>query len=294
MASELGGLSLILDSHIAELVIDQPGRKVNALGRDLLVMLDQSLASIEVRKELRGLLVRSGKPGQFVAGADLKEILHLTHESPGQIAALIALGHRVFNRLSRLPIPTVALIDGPCLGGGLELALCCDARIVADHEATILGLPEVGIALIPSGGGTQRLPRLIDPAQAARLVLSGRKLTAVEAVELGLADEKCPPAELLDFGHATIARYLEQGAWPGKRAERAGRVPSMPCDPPWDRPSSEAGSPAAFDAAWQALSEGAKMDLPQALAREAEIAVPLFLEDEARARIHDALVRRHR
>ncbi len=113
------------------------------------------------RTDLRGLLLRSGKPGQFIAGADLNDLAALAYITPEQAAGALGAGHQIFSGLSRLPFPTVALIDGNCLGGGTELVLSMDDRLASAAAHTQIGLPEVKIGLIPGWGGTQRLPRLI-------------------------------------------------------------------------------------------------------------------------------------
>src|SRR5260221_14749855 len=99
-----------------------------------------------------------------------------------------ALGQKVFDKLAKLPMPTIAAIAGPCLGGGLELALACDYRLVLDRPATQVGLPEVELGLLPGWGGTQRLPRVVGLERALKIILGGKRLNATEAYQWGLAD----------------------------------------------------------------------------------------------------------
>src|ERR1041385_466047 len=112
-----------LEGKVGLITFDLPGQKVNTFSQAVLRELGELVATLEKRKDLRGLLLRSGKPGQFIAGADLKELGALAHASAEQATRVLELGHAVFSRIERLPFPTVALIDGPCMGGGTELSL---------------------------------------------------------------------------------------------------------------------------------------------------------------------------
>ena len=133
---------------------------------------------------MRLVLVRSAKPGCFIAGADIGELLAL----PDAEAAtrLNVKVHALFDRIAALPVPTVAVIDGACLGGGSEFALACSYRIATEHPKTRIGLPEVTLGIIPGWGGTQRLPRIIGPQAALPMMVSGRALSGPEAAAAGL------------------------------------------------------------------------------------------------------------
>lgn len=173
--------------HHARLILDQPDSKANVLSHRV---WDELAAAIE---EIRGLhpkalVVESAKPTIFLAGADLREIAALPVDDPLPTRQMAERGHRVLAALESLPFPTVARIDGACLGGGLEVALACDFRIATDSPKVKLGLPEVKLALIPGWGGTQRLPRIIDPEVALRLVATGASLSAEESRAVGLVD----------------------------------------------------------------------------------------------------------
>src|SRR5919202_6924686 len=117
-----------LPDHVALVTFDLPEKKVNTLGQAVLMELIGLVGELERRTEMRGLLFRSGKPGQFIAGADLNEIAALAFASKEQVVRAMGFGHQLFGRISRLPFPTVALIDGNCMGGGTELALAMDYR----------------------------------------------------------------------------------------------------------------------------------------------------------------------
>src|SRR5205814_621904 len=121
----------------------------------------------------------------FLAGADIQQFADI--RTAEEAAALSAAGQQLFDKLELLPVPTLAVVHGPCLGGGLELALACDYRLVVDGPATQLGLPEVELGLLPGWGGTQRLPRVVGLERALQVILGRRRLRAREALRWGLA-----------------------------------------------------------------------------------------------------------
>ena len=141
-----------LDGQIALLTFDVPGKSVNTFGQPVLLELNRLVNELAKRTDLRGLLLKSGKPGQFIAGADLNELGALAYSTKEQVAPALAAGHDLFNRVSRLPFPTVALIDGNCMGGGTEISLAMDYRLAAANPATKIGLPEVKVGIIPGWG----------------------------------------------------------------------------------------------------------------------------------------------
>jgi 3-hydroxyacyl-CoA dehydrogenase/enoyl-CoA hydratase/3-hydroxybutyryl-CoA epimerase len=185
--------SLTQDDGIAWLVLDDPAKKVNTLSTRLFEWFEKQISEVE-RERPEALVILSGKPDGFVAGADIEELQTL-HE-PEQVLAMLQRGHALMNRLAALPFPTVAAIHGACLGGGLELALACRFRVATEHPKTKLGLPEVQLGLIPGLGGTQRLPRLIGVPAALDLILTGRQVDARKAKRLGIVDDTCHPADL--------------------------------------------------------------------------------------------------
>lgn len=158
------------------LKLDVPGRPLNVITGQVLTDLEGALDRISQEQPLPVIIVRSGKPSGFLAGADLNEFLQI--QSSAEAEAISARGQAVFGRLVALPAPTVAMISGPCLGGGLELALACDYRLVFDKGSTQLGLPEVTLGLLPGWGGTQRLPRVVGLERALQMILSGKRLDA--------------------------------------------------------------------------------------------------------------------
>ena len=176
---------------IAWLTFDKPGTSANVLSAAVLMELNAVLAGLE--QDLpRGVIVISAKKSGFVAGADIKEFTGLASEASGY--QLIRPGQQVFDRLEALRCPSVAAIHGFALGGGLELALACDIRIAADSAE--MGLTEVRLGIIPGAGGTQRLARIAGIAAAKELILTGRRIGATRARELGIVSEVVPSAEL--------------------------------------------------------------------------------------------------
>ena len=206
---------------IGLLTLDLPDKKVNTLSQATLMELGGVLAQLKGRTDLRGLLLRSGKPGQFIAGADLNEIGALAFANKEQVGQAVALGHKLYSQVSRLPFPTVALVDGNCMGGGTELILSMDDRIVSKAPHTKIALPETKIGIIPGWGGTQRLPRLIG-LNAIEIICTGEPVSASKAVELGLAFDAVPADRLVEEGVRRI-EYLEKtGEWKERRQKLQG------------------------------------------------------------------------
>jgi 3-hydroxyacyl-CoA dehydrogenase/enoyl-CoA hydratase/3-hydroxybutyryl-CoA epimerase/3-hydroxyacyl-CoA dehydrogenase/enoyl-CoA hydratase/3-hydroxybutyryl-CoA epimerase/enoyl-CoA isomerase len=208
-----------LDGRIGLVTFNVPEKKVNTLSREVLQELAALTGNLEKRTDLRGLLLRSGKPGQFIAGADLNELAAMTYAKPEHVAGLLASGHQLFTRFSRLPFPLVALIDGACMGGGTELALTCDERLVSRAAHTQIGLPEVQIGILPGWGGTQRLPRLIGLQAAIEVICAGENLSPRKAVNVGFAFDAVPVEQMLEEGKRLIDVLEKSGEWK-KRRER--------------------------------------------------------------------------
>jgi 3-hydroxyacyl-CoA dehydrogenase/enoyl-CoA hydratase/3-hydroxybutyryl-CoA epimerase len=203
---------------VARIVIDRPGDPVNAI--DVKLMEDLAAAIAAARNAgPRGLVISSGKEGQFVAGADLS-LLRGTSQTDIEKASRAM--QRVLNDLAALPFVTVAAINGPALGGGLEIALACDTRIAADAPNVRVGLTETRLGLIPAAGGTQRLPRLIGLPRALDMILAARQLAPKRALRTGVIDEVVHPAALLRAATDHAARDHKRGPKGGASAvERA-------------------------------------------------------------------------
>lgn len=171
-----------LQGGVALITIDRQ-EALNALNQDLLMELSLAFELAQADVDVRALVI-TGAGRAFVAGADIGGLREIEDAFAGREASLS--GQDVTNALASLPFPTLAAINGFALGGGLELALAADLRVAA--EGARLGLPEVGLGLIPGYGGTQRLPRLIGQGRALDLILTGRHVTASEALQLGLVN----------------------------------------------------------------------------------------------------------
>ncbi|HTY61887.1 MAG TPA: 3-hydroxyacyl-CoA dehydrogenase NAD-binding domain-containing protein [Acidobacteriota bacterium] len=191
-----------LDSDgILWLCLDRADKNVNSLSREVLIELEDLLDAISQKLPL-GIILYSGKPGGFIAGADVAEFASIVDAS--EVRKHIEWVHAVFSRLERLPIPTVSMIHGFCLGGGLELALACRCRIAVDIPETQLGTPEVKLNIHPGYGGTVRLIRLIGPLAALEMMLSGRSINAQRALRIGLVDYVVPERQKARAAQAAI------------------------------------------------------------------------------------------
>jgi 3-hydroxyacyl-CoA dehydrogenase / enoyl-CoA hydratase / 3-hydroxybutyryl-CoA epimerase len=179
---------------LARLTLDRPDSTTNTLGAPVLAELNEALDQLD-RDPPKGLVIASGKANGFIAGADIDEFGEFENEA-GAIA-LVKRGWDSFERLAAVKYPTVALVRGFCLGGGLELALACRYRVVVDEPGTRLGLPEVLLGIVPAWGGMKRLPRLAGAPAALDLMLTGRTIDARRAKKLGIADE-CVPARIME------------------------------------------------------------------------------------------------
>jgi 3-hydroxyacyl-CoA dehydrogenase/enoyl-CoA hydratase/3-hydroxybutyryl-CoA epimerase len=197
------------------LTLDVPGEKVNTLSKRLIAGFEALLGAIEKDAAVRAVVVRSGKPDNFIAGADIKDFTSIRSAEEGE--ALSRTGHAIFDRIEAARVPFVAAIHGTCLGGGTELALACRYRVASDDPKTALGLPEVMLGLLPGAGGSQRLPRLVGLASSLDLILTGRSLKAKKALAAGLVDEVCPPPILLE-----VARRAALGLAEGRLEPRRG------------------------------------------------------------------------
>jgi 3-hydroxyacyl-CoA dehydrogenase/enoyl-CoA hydratase/3-hydroxybutyryl-CoA epimerase len=182
---------------IAWLTFDKAGASTNVLSRDVVEELHEALTALRAEQP-RAVVVRSGKPNGFVAGADIKEFTEL--ETPEQAVGLVRAAQTVFDELEAMPCLTIALINGFALGGGLELALACRNRIMTDDAKAVLGLPEVRLGIHPGFGGTVRSIRTVGVLAAMDMMLTGRNVRPKQALRMGLVDQVVP------------ARHLERAA----------------------------------------------------------------------------------
>jgi enoyl-CoA hydratase len=216
---------------------------MNALNRQVQEELREAATAVTADDGVRAVIVYGGEK-VFAAGADIKEMQHMSYvdmaaRAPGLSAALGAL--------ARIPKPVVAAITGYALGGGCELALACDWRVVAEDAK--LGQPEIKLGIIPGAGGTQRLARLVGPARAKDIVLSGRMVDAQEALRIGLADRVVPAQRVYDEAVELVTPYTKGPA----QAVRAAKL---------------------------AIDGGLEMDLASGLAWESQLFAALFATDD--------------
>jgi enoyl-CoA hydratase/carnithine racemase len=183
-------LGISTQESICTVTISNP--PANLLSRGVLTELNGFLDETAKIPTLK-VLILTGAGTFFIVGADVKEIAGLNGAAEGQVAAF--LGQRVFNKLEQLPLPTIAAINGHCLGGGNEMAMACTIRIASDRAR--FGQPEINLAIIPGFGGTQRLPRIVGSSRALELMLTGEMINAATALEIGLVNKVVPEPEVM-------------------------------------------------------------------------------------------------
>ena len=234
---------LEVEDGVGTIVLDRP--PMNALSRRLQEELRSVAAEAAARADVSAVVVYGG-PKVFAAGADVKEMAGWSYADVAREGGELQSS---FGALARIPKPTVAAITGYALGGGLELALCCDFRVAGDNAK--LGQPEILLGVIPGAGGTQRLPRLVGPSRAKDIVFTGRFVGADEALAIGLVDKVVAPDDVYAESRALVRRYV--------------------------------GGPAlALRAAKEAIDIGLGVDLDSGLALERQLFAALFgTQDQA-------------
>lgn len=190
------------DGAVATLVVDRPAQR-NALSVPACEQINDLLTDVEQDAEIRALVVTGTGPKSFIAGADINELVTYT---PAMGYRHIEVGHRLFTRLENLQIPTIASVNGYCLGGGLEIAMACDIRLASANAK--FGLPEINIAMVPGWGGTERLQRLIGQSRAASMMITGEMITLDEALTCGLVYRRYDSVEELRTGTDELAKKL--------------------------------------------------------------------------------------
>jgi len=205
------------EDGVATLWIDDPDASVNKISGETLDAFTQALDALDDRGDVTGLVFISAKEESFIVGADLDMLR--AFESPSDVRALSQRAHRLLRRVQNLNVPTVAAINGPCMGGGLEMTMGCDYRIASTHDATRLALPEVKLGLLPGGGGTQFLPRLVGVQQALTMMLTGKNTYPKKARKIGLVDALIHAPGL----HGAARRAVLQLANGDLSVDRSGR-----------------------------------------------------------------------
>jgi 3-hydroxyacyl-CoA dehydrogenase/enoyl-CoA hydratase/3-hydroxybutyryl-CoA epimerase/3-hydroxyacyl-CoA dehydrogenase/enoyl-CoA hydratase/3-hydroxybutyryl-CoA epimerase/enoyl-CoA isomerase len=269
------------NTGIATLTFDQPGSRANTLGLAILGELEAQVGELEKRKDIKGLILRSGKPGMFIAGADLRELG--SARGGAEVArSLVKRGLGVIGRIEVLPYPTIAAIEGACMGGGLELSLGFDFRLASTHPKTDIGLPEVKIGLFPGWGGTQRLTRLVGPSVAAELICAGETVNAQRARDLGIAFDAVPPERLLDETRRILTWAQQSKSWEEARQRKRQPVGLSEEQLSFAAAVAKAqvfaktkGQMPAPLAALDAIFKGCNLPLEEGLKIETELFVPL-------------------
>lgn len=179
------------EDGLARLIFDLPDQKANKFSEAVMEEFEEKLNSLKTDTSVKGLMIESAKDGIFIAGADIEEIKQIDSREMAQHK--IERGQSIFNLLESLPFPTISLIHGACMGGGMECALACNYRFATDHPKTKLALPEVQLGFLPGWGGTQRMPKLIGLQNSLELITTGRALAARKALKQGLVDALLTP-----------------------------------------------------------------------------------------------------
>jgi 3-hydroxyacyl-CoA dehydrogenase/enoyl-CoA hydratase/3-hydroxybutyryl-CoA epimerase len=284
---------------VARLWLGERGRAPALLSPELLGELDLRVDEVEdgvAEGRIRALVLRSRTPAAFVAGSDLRPLRGIASAHDATRHALDA--QRVLRRVEELSVPTIAVVEGACIGGGLELALACAYRVASDSPRTRFALPEVRNGLIPGFGGTVRLPRLVGVQASLEIIVTGRPVGPAEALRMGLVDEVIP-ARALDEGverfardrvakvrlrgggRRRVPRRLLEDTAPGRRLVfRAARRLIPPATP----------TDAAPCRALEVVAEGVALPLERAFRREAKVYGQLAVSADAQALIHTQLL----
>jgi enoyl-CoA hydratase/carnithine racemase len=197
-------LKLNVQHRVGVLTVERP--PVNALSAPLLKELDQMLDEIAANIDIKALVITGAGQQVFIAGADINAFAEFTNAEDA--LAYIKLGQDVFLKLDKMEIPTIAAINGACVGGGLELVLACDIRYAADNAR--LGFPEIGLGLMPGWGGTQRLPSVVGQGRATELILTGDTIPAPQALQMGLVNKVVPAAQLMRESQGLARKVAEK------------------------------------------------------------------------------------
>lgn len=230
---EKGYVRCQIDEGIAVVTIDnQPA--LNALNAPTLGELDKIFDDLAKNSEVKGVIITGGGERAFVAGADISEFIQVKGD---EAPKFMARGQRIFNKIESFDRPVIAAINGFALGGGNELAMCCDICIAAENA--IFGQPEVNLAIIPGYGGTQRLPRLVGPGKAKEMIFADERINAQEALRIGLVQRVVPKGQAVEEAKKLLKKIINKG-------------------------------PVAIKMAKKAINEGLKMSLPEGLNLEAQ------------------------
>ena len=266
---------------VAVITLDDPARPANVTTPELTAALLAAVGRVAADRAIRGAVLTSGKPGRFVAGGDIMDFVgaHERGMSEAEAFAISDSWNRELRRIERSGKPFAAAINGAALGGGFELALMCQHRVLVDDAKAVVGLVEVGIGLLPAGGGSQRLPRLVGIDAAMRLMLDARRLLPHEALAAGLVDAVVPAPRLVEQARAWVLAHpqarqpwdLRDGCAPDIGAIEVLR-------PRWQQQIDRRFGPRypAPQALLNAVFDGAAQPLDDALRTESACFAPLL------------------
>ena len=268
-------------NDLAIIWFDLPGEKVNKFSSSVMQQFSGVVDQMAASKDIRQVIVASAKPNIFIAGADVSEFTKATTVELAK--EYTRFGQEVFHRFSKLPQVTVAAINGACVGGGCELALSCDWRVITDSPKSNIGLPEVKLGIFPAWGGTTKLPRLVGLPAALDIILNGRTLDGRRAKKAGLVDEVVEPGILLDVARRFAAKgernipprtkfYIEGNPLARKIIFRKARQTVLQ--------QTHGHYPAPL-AAIDVMEYGMSAGVERGLQREVEAVAPLILGDVA-------------
>lgn len=211
----MNNLLLEVQDNIALLTINRP-KALNALNSETLAELNDCLADLEKREDVKVVILTGSGEKSFVAGADISEMVNAT---PKEGRAMGLLAREAFCRLENMPQVTIAAVNGYALGGGCEIAMSCDIRVASENAR--FAQPECGLGILPGFGGTQRLARLVGKGRAKELIFTCDQIDAQEAYRMGLANHVVPQAELIDYCKAMAGRIMKNGPYAVTLAKQA-------------------------------------------------------------------------
>ena len=268
---------------VALLTFDTPDKSANVLALAVLDELANHLDALEQRTDLAGLVICSGKPGMFIAGADLREFVASLDIEKEQVVQMCRRGQTLFGRLAKCDFVTIAAIDGICVGGGAELAIWCDRRILSSGPKTEFGFPEVKLGLFPGWGGTARAPRIIGLSNAVEMITGGESVDAQDARAMNLATDIVAPDQLIPAAIAMIRAEQTSGDYLRDRQTWSAPLPMSETELGFLGATASAvirgqtkGQYPAPEAALEVMLEAASVDAETACQMEAEGMAQLF------------------
>ena len=271
------------ESGIAVITFDNPEKSANVLSRSVLEELDAHLNTLDDKSDITGLIVISGKPGQFIAGADLTEFAASLDISPEETVQMCRAGQNLFARLSRAHYVSVAAIDGICVGGGAELAAWCDRRVMSNNPKTQFGFPEVKLGLFPGWGGTARAPRIVGLSNAVEMITSGESIGPDDARVMGWTSDVVPAEQLMAAAIAVAKDEVKTKQYLADRKTWSGPVDISDTELGFLGATASAyiqghtkGHYPAPIAALEVMLGAAGVDIDAACQMEAEGMAPLF------------------